>query len=121
MERLRKHLPTSDVFPARISDCDLTYSQRETILQARVEVNNLTKLQKLLLQQEGRCFYCGEILKEEAANLDHINPRSHGGGNGQHNLVACHRTQNTAFRDMSMKDKFAYVLKMAGHFKCPGK
>jgi 5-methylcytosine-specific restriction endonuclease McrA len=40
----------------------------------------------------GRCEYCGKELPLARATLDHVQPRSKGGGNGKANLaVVCKR------------------------------
>ena len=153
-ERVVEGVSTANMFPARMSDCDFTPSQRETIRLARIYHRNAkklaklsnpaqptpkknpkvavaapkpaatkkpTKLQKLLLQQSGRCFYCGELLREEDASIDHLQPRSLGGPNAQQNCVACHKHQNAAFGNMELKHKIALLLKSAGSFKCARK
>jgi hypothetical protein len=30
-------------------------------------------------QQSDRCFFCGELLKEEDASIEHLHPKSRGG------------------------------------------
>ena len=80
---------------------------------------SLSKLKKILYLQAGRCFFCGEPLEAEDANVEHLNPRSKGGTNKEDNLVVCHRSLNTIFEDMDLKRKFEFILKAAGSFKCP--
>lgn len=80
-----------------------------------------TKLQKLLYLQTGRCFFCGEHLRTEDASIEHLNPKSRGGTNAQDNLVVCHKSLNATFGDMELKQKFEFVLKSAGCFKCPSR
>lgn len=81
----------------------------------------LTKLRKMLYLQSGRCFFCGEPLREEDASIEHLNPKSRGGGNTEDNEVVCHASLNETFGAMDMKRKFEFVLKSAGAFTCPKK
>jgi 5-methylcytosine-specific restriction endonuclease McrA len=41
-----------------------------------------------------RCMYCGHRFAGSELTLDHVIPRSHGGGNSWENLVACCRKDN---------------------------
>lgn len=83
-----------------------------------VHINNggrgRTDYQKRLLlfrQQKGVCAICGEPMGfqqrhgENAATLDHIVPKSKGGGNALINLRAAHKRCN-ARRAASMDDIF---------------
>jgi hypothetical protein len=169
--KIRNGLPTGNVFPCRMSDCEFTPAQRETIKQARVDVKaakrngkaltgpplqteravkfvpptaketplpephplslipapapgakqhkGLTKLRRMLYLQSGRCFFCGELLKEENASIEHLHPKSRGGTSSEDNEVVCHRSLNQVFGDMDLKTKFSFVLKSSGAFKCP--
>jgi 5-methylcytosine-specific restriction endonuclease McrA len=80
----------------------------------------LTKLRKMLYLQGGTCFFCGMPLKEEDANIEHLNPKSLGGMSTEDNEVVCHKTLNHAFGNMDLKRKFEFVLKAKGAFRCPG-
>ncbi len=80
----------------------------------------LTKLRKMLYLQGGNCFFCGLPLKEEDANIEHLNPKSLGGTSTEDNEVVCHKTLNHAFGNMDLKRKFEFVLKAKGVFRCPG-
>jgi hypothetical protein len=79
----------------------------------------LSKLGRLLYLQRGRCFFCGEPLKEGEANIEHLNPKSRGGSNDEDNEVVCHRSLNEAFGSMGLKAKFEFVLRAGGKFECP--
>jgi len=79
----------------------------------------LTKLKKMLYLQHGRCFFCGEILAEKDATIEHLVPKAHGGGSLKHNEVVCHASLNHTFADMDIKRKMEFVLQSAGKFKCP--
>jgi len=81
----------------------------------------LTKLRKMLYLQSGRCFFCGEPLKEEDASIEHLNPKSRGGTSSEENEVVCHSSLNETFGAMDLKRKFEFVLKSSGAFTCPKK
>ena len=79
----------------------------------------LSKLSKLLFLQSGRCFFCGEELREADASIEHLNPVSRGGSRTEDNEVVCHATLNETFGAMDLKRKFEFTLRSAGKFKCP--
>jgi 5-methylcytosine-specific restriction endonuclease McrA len=79
----------------------------------------LSKLRKMLYLQSGRCFFCGETLKEEDASIEHLNPKSRGGTSTEDNQVVCHASLNETFGAMALKEKFGFVLRSAGSFRCP--
>jgi hypothetical protein len=81
---------------------------------------SLTKLQKMLYLQLGRCFFCGELLTASEASIEHLNPKAKGGTSTDDNEVVCHATLNHTFGSMGLKQKFEFVLKNAGSFTCPG-
>jgi len=85
------------------------------------KAKTLTKLQKMLYLQSGRCFFCGQPLREEDATIEHLNPRSKGGTSTEDNEVVCHATLNDTFGNMDLKRKFEFSLKAAGSFKCPSR
>lgn len=78
-----------------------------------------TKLSKMLYLQSGRCFFCGEPLRESDASIEHLNPTSRGGTRTEDNEVVCHASLNATFGSMDLKRKFEFALKAAGKFKCP--
>jgi hypothetical protein len=78
-----------------------------------------SKLSKMLYLQSGRCFFCGEPLREEDASIEHLNPTSKGGTRTDDNEVVCHASLNETFGSMDLKKKFEFTLKSAGNFKCP--
>ncbi len=81
----------------------------------------LSKLGKMLYLQSGRCFFCGEPLREEDASIEHLNPTSKGGTRTEDNEVVCHATLNATFGSLDLKRKFEFTLKAAGKFKCPAR
>jgi hypothetical protein len=80
---------------------------------------SLTKLEKMLYLQQGRCFFCGEKLLPTDANIEHLLPISMGGKRTEDNEVICHKTLNDTFGNLPLKQKFEFVVKAAGSFRCP--
>jgi len=79
----------------------------------------LTKLQRMLYLQHGRCFFCDEVLPEAEASIEHLVPQSRGGGKTEGNEVVCHASLNHAFGSMDLKAKLAFILRNDGKFRCP--
>lgn len=73
----------------------------------------------MLYLQHGRCFFCGEVLLENKASIEHLNPKAKGGTNTEDNEVVCHATLNQTFGSMDLKRKFEFILRQEGAFKCP--
>jgi hypothetical protein len=82
---------------------------------------SLTKLEKMLFLQHGKCFFCGETLTLAEANIEHLYPLSKGGKREADNEVVCHKTLNETFGNMPLKGKFEFVLNHSGSFRCPKK
>ena len=82
---------------------------------------SLTKLEKMFYLQQERCFFCGEKLAMADANIEHLHPLSKGGKRTEDNEVVCHKSLNETFGNMPLKQKFDFVLKAAGSFRCPKK
>lgn len=82
---------------------------------------SLTKLEKLFYLQQERCFFCGEKLALAVANIEHLHPLSKGGMRTEDNEVVCHKSLNDTFGNLPLKQKFEFVLKAAGSFRCPKK
>jgi len=72
----------------------------------------MKKLNALLFNQGGKCFYCDAILDMNEATLDHVIPQSKGGKNDLDNLVVCCKYANHAFRDYSPKHKMAVIKEL---------
>jgi 5-methylcytosine-specific restriction endonuclease McrA len=80
-----------------------------------------TKLEKMLYLQQGKCFFCGEKLALTDTNIEHLHPLSKGGKRTEDNEVVCHKSLNDTFGNLPLKQKFEFVLKAAGSFRCPKK
>ena len=88
--------------------------------QAATDKKPLTKLCRLLYLQSGRCFFCGEELREDQASIEHLLAKKWGGKSEEWNEVVCHASLNATFAAMDLRSKFAFVIRAAGRFKCPG-
>jgi len=84
-----------------------------------VDSKPLTKLRKLLYLQSGRCFFCGEELREDKASVEHLLARKWGGKSEESNEVVCHSSLNATFGAMDLRSKFEFVIRSAGKFRCP--
>lgn len=80
---------------------------------------SLNKLEKMHFLQQGKCFFCGEKLALEDANIEHLHPLSKGGTRTEDNEVVCHKSLNETFGNLPLKQKFEFVLKAAGSLRCP--
>ena len=56
----------------------------------------------------GRCFYCGQPIPEDVASIEHLVPRSAGGGRVD-NLVVCCRSINAFFGDAPLPLKLSAI------------
>jgi len=74
----------------------------------------MKKLNTLLFNQGGKCFYCEAVLDINEATIDHVIPQSKGGTNNLDNLVICCKYANHAFRDYSPKQKMAVIKQLCG-------
>ncbi len=80
---------------------------------------SLSPLDKALFLQGSLCFFCNKTLSHEEASVDHLVPKSRCGTNESENLVACCKTLNAIFGDMTLKEKLRVVLNQKGKFSCP--
>ena len=72
----------------------------------------MKKLNALLFNQGGKCFYCDAILDINEATIEHVIPQSKGGTSNLDNLVICCKYANHAFRDYSPKQKMAVIKQL---------
>ena len=79
----------------------------------------MKQLQRLLVQQGNRCFFCGLLIPSGEASVEHLDALSNGGEKTDQNCVACCRAINTALSNLSIKDKFRAVLSQPSPFPCP--
>jgi hypothetical protein len=79
----------------------------------------LKLLDRLLLFQGSRCFFCDEPIPDGEASVEHLVAVSSGGGNEDDNCVACCKTLNAAFGNRPYKEKLRAVISQKGKFNCP--
>jgi septal ring factor EnvC (AmiA/AmiB activator) len=72
----------------------------------------MKKINTLLFNQGGKCFYCNAILDIKEASIDHVIPRAKGGTDNTDNLVVCCKYANHAFADCSPKHKMAVIKQL---------
>jgi hypothetical protein len=85
----------------------------------KAAAKGLSKLEKYLYLQHGKCFFCGANLTRGSATIEHLNPISKGGKRTEDNEVASCASVNHAFGDMDLKRKFEFVLRASNSFRCP--
>lgn len=61
-----------------------------------------TAKESLLKQSGGRCIYCGHELTVSNMTVDHIIPKSAGGGDAETNLIACCKECNAKKADQAL-------------------
>ncbi|MEN8216419.1 MAG: HNH endonuclease [Pseudomonadota bacterium] len=74
----------------------------------------MKKINTLLFNQGGKCFYCNGVLDINEATIDHVIPRAKGGTDDINNLVACCKYANQAFADCSPKHKMVVIKELWG-------
>ena len=83
------------------------------------KTSGLTKLERMLYLQGGKCFFCGELLVVADASIDPLLPLSQAGQRVESNEVVCHKSVNEAFGAMDLKRKMEFILRSSGRFYCP--
>lgn len=86
-----------------------------------------TKKNRLIRDSDGRCWYCGRetvpqrmdewgrcVIDGLTAAIDHVTPRSKGGGNEDSNLVFCCFSCNSQKASMSLEEYRLNILRMRG-------
>ena len=79
----------------------------------------MKQLERLLLFQGNRCFFCDGPIPEGEASVEHLVACANGGGNGDDNCVVCCKSLNAAFADRPYKEKLRAILNHRGRFTCP--
>lgn len=96
-----------------------TKTQNKQPQQNKAKAVGLTKLEKMLYLQGGKCFFCGQLLPVAEASIDHLLSLSQGGQRVESNEVVCHKTVNDAFGPMDLKRKMEFILTSPGRVQCP--
>jgi hypothetical protein len=81
----------------------------------------MKQLDRLLMLQGQRCFFCDEFIPMGEASVEHLIATANGGTKDDGNCVVCCKTLNTAFGHRSVKEKLLAVLNHRGPFVCPRK
>ncbi len=79
----------------------------------------MKQLQRLLIQQGHKCFFCAGAIPPGEASVEHLDALSNGGERTDQNCVVCCRALNTALGNLSIKDKFRAILSQPHPFLCP--
>lgn len=117
--RLQKKAQGKGTKATLAKEIDATTVTPKNYSSVPIKANPLTKLEKMLYLQSGRCFFCGEPLDISEASIEHLWPVSQGGQRIESNEVVCHKTVNDAFGAMDLKRKFEFIIRSAGEFTCP--
>jgi len=80
----------------------------------------MKQLERLLVMQGRRCFFCDEAIPAGEASVEHLVASANGGSNDDENCVVCCKALNAAFGSKPYKDKLRAVLSHRGRFVCPG-
>ena len=94
-------------------------SRRRPRLTSNVRPPKLKQLDRLLLFQGNRCFFCDQPIPEGEASVEHLVASANGGTNDDDNCVACCKSLNAAFGSRPYKDKLRAIMSHRGHFVCP--
>lgn len=81
----------------------------------------MSKLEKLLYLQSGKCFFCREALALSDASIEHLHPRSKGGKSTDDNVVVCCAALNQTFGSMDLRTKFDFLISSGGLLQCPAR
>ena len=79
----------------------------------------MKQLDRLLLFQGNRCFFCEQPIPEGEASVEHLVASSNGGHNEDDNCVACCKSLNAAFGNRPYKEKLRALVSHRGQFTCP--
>lgn len=79
----------------------------------------MKQLERLLVLQGRRCFFCDEPIPAGEASVEHLVASANGGTNDDENCVACCKSLNAAFGSKPYKEKLRAVLCHRGKFVCP--
>ncbi len=79
----------------------------------------MTPLQRMMFMQGNLCFFCNRTLPAGEASVEHLVPSSLGGSDHPDNLVACCKSLNALFGNITLKEKLRVILRQNGKFACP--
>ena len=78
----------------------------------------MKQLQRLLILQGHKCFFCGHRIPDGQASVEHLHALSNDGKKSDDNSVVCCKDVNTALGNLSVKKKFEVVLSNKGASAC---
>lgn len=81
----------------------------------------MKQIERLLVLQGQRCFFCDASIPEGEASVEHLVASANGGSNDDSNCVVCCKSLNAVFGSKAVKDKLRAVLNHKGPFACPRK
>lgn len=79
----------------------------------------MKQLERLLVFQGNRCFFCDRPIPDGEASVEHLVASANGGTNDDDNCVVCCKALNAAFGSKPYKEKLRAILNHRGHFSCP--
>jgi hypothetical protein len=79
----------------------------------------MKQLDRLLLFQGNRCFFCDQPIPAGEASVEHLVATANGGNSNDENCVACCKTLNAAFGHLPYKEKLRVIINHRGQFTCP--
>jgi hypothetical protein len=79
----------------------------------------MKQLERLLLFQGNRCFFCHELIPPGEASVEHLVATANGGAKDDENCAVCCKTLNAALGSLSIKAKLQVVVNQRGTFVCP--
>jgi hypothetical protein len=78
----------------------------------------MKQLQRLLILQGNKCFFCGHRIPDGQASVEHLHALSNDGETSDDNSVVCCKDVNSALGNLSVKKKFEVVLSNKGASAC---
>jgi hypothetical protein len=78
----------------------------------------MKQLERLLLFQHYKCFFCNHPIPKGQASVEHLDPLSKGGKKSDDNSVACCKTLNIALGSLPLREKFRIILGHKGASGC---
>lgn len=81
----------SSAFTVRTSKIDIPIPSvvRLIVYRKMPRLNRAVSRKSIMLRDRQSCQYCHQVLPPKSLTLDHVLPRSRGGGSTWENLVAC--------------------------------
>lgn len=113
-----KDLPTVEDFEKHLTALEkIMPMTRDEIIRRAVQKYYFKKvvdkgiwhISEVLRSQNHRCFYCGKVLSNRLATVDHKIPMSRGGTNTRENIVAACSKCNNDKESMTVEEYAEYL------------